>query len=161
MDEELRMISEEVKSGATGDSERLKIQPARNVRFAASAMPNAGNGDNLFFGQNFVNDAVRTEDHFANRLVIFFRHNTADLRKLRERVQFGHETVAERFRNRRIVPRDEQHDGLQIITRLPRPDYLESHAASCRLTSACGIVSLRSIWSRPLWIAARNSSRSA
>ena len=39
--------------------------------------------------------------------------------------------------------------------------YFESHAADCRLTSSCGTISPRSIWSNPLRIAARNSDRSA
>ncbi len=42
-----------------------------------------------------------------------------------------------------------------------KPDYFESHVANCRLTSSCGIVSPRSIWSTPLRMAARNSTRSA
>ena len=43
----------------------------------------------------------------------------------------------------------------------PLGGQFESHVANCRLTSSCGTVSSRSIWSTPLRIAARNSRRLA
>src|ERR1017187_7314515 len=124
-------------------------------------MPDPGDADHLFFRQNFVNDAVGAKNNFANRFVIFLRNDPAELRKLRQHVHLGHEQTAERFGDRRIVLGDKQHDGLQIVPRLFRPDYFESQVASCRLTSSCGMVSPRSIWPRPLRMAARNSTRSA
>ena len=139
----------------------LKIQLARNFRLAARAMPDARDGHDMLFRENLVNDTVRAKNNFPNRFVIFLRHDPAKLRKLRQNVHLGYEQTAERFSDGRIILGNEQHDGLQIVARALRPDYLESHVASCRLTSSWGMVWPRSIWSRPLRMAAINSTRSA
>src|ERR1041384_380819 len=155
------MKNEEVKFCATRNRGQLKIQLPRNFRFTTCSMPDTGDADDLFIRQNFVDDAVGTKNDFANGFIVLFRHNAAKLRKLSEHIHFGHQAVAERFCDSRIVLSDEQNNGLQIVAGLLRPDYLESHVASCRLTSSCGTVSPRSIWSSPLRMAARNSTRSA
>ncbi len=146
---------------ATKNREQSKVQPARNFRFAARSMPDAGNGDNLFSRQHSINDAVWVKNNFPNRFVIFLRHNATELRELCEHVHLGHKPATKGFRDSRIILRDKQNDGLQIVARLLRPDYFVSHVANCRLTSSCGMVSPRSIWSSPLRMAARNSTRSA
>src|SRR4051812_22820469 len=120
---------------------RSKIQRRRKFWFAACAMPDSGYADYLFFNQKFVDNAVRAKNNFADCLIIFFRHNSAQSRKLRQYLDFRDQEITERFCHAGLVLGDKQHDGFQVGARQLRPDYFESHVASCRLTSSCGIVS--------------------
>ena len=82
-------------------------------------MPHARNGDNFFFRHDFVNDPIRTENNFTDRLVIFLRHNPAELWELRQHVNLGHEQTAKRFSHGRVILGNKQHDGLQIVAPVP------------------------------------------
>ena len=70
-------MNEKTKFRAAENHGQLKIQLLRNFRFAARAVPDAGDGDNFLFRQNFVDDAVRSQDEFTNGGIIAFRSATS------------------------------------------------------------------------------------
>ena len=124
-------------------------------------MPNTGNCHHAVLRQNLVNNPIRRKNNLPDMFILLFRDNPSNLRKLGEQIHFRHESKTKRFRNRMILPRNEGYIVAQIIPPSAGPDYFESHAANCRLTSSCGTISPRSICSEPLRIAAKNSNRSA
>jgi len=108
-----------------------------------------------------IDDPIWPINDLAELWVSIFGNNPPCFRVLLQNICPSHQFIREGFCALRIIARDKANNIAQVVSRSRRPDYLASHVASCRLTSSCGIPSPRSSWSRPFWMAARNSILSA
>lgn len=99
-------------------------------------MPDPNDGNNLWRVEYLVDDSVGTEDYLADIVTPDFRHGSSKQWKLLQRIDSRDEGAPQGFSGGRIVLGDEPDDVAQVLAGLERPDYFESHDASCRFTSS-------------------------
>ena len=60
----------------------LNLQEGWDFRFAARAVPDAGNGYHLPCGQHLLNNPIRPTDDLADVLIVLFRNDLTKLEKV-------------------------------------------------------------------------------
>src|ERR1035438_2318059 len=152
-------------AGAKTEARRRRVVAARaatyglffDFRLSSGRVPETKHVHRRRLAKYFVDDSIRTVDHFPHGRLCNFRHDTPSLRQRSQRKRLVNEFVRKRPRATGIVPRDERDNLLQIVLCLRSEDYFEVHAATNLRASSAGTPSPRRACSRARWIPASSS----
>ncbi len=119
---------------------RAWMERRSNQRGTTRRMSHAGDLHQL----SLSIEAIWSIDNLANSGIAVFWNDATCFRMIVQNVCSRHQFVSEGFRAARIIAGDKTNDVAQIVASRREPNQLASHAASCRLTSSCGMPSPRS-----------------